>query len=103
MCLYNCNRESGTNLGVDGLAADWATAATRGFSLLVGTVHGPESLEALLELGREAIIGFNLRREESVATRGGLGAQVRVGKGSTKRLHTWSRMKKKVVPAGCFS
>lgn len=69
----------------------------------MGTVHSPESPETLLELGGEAVIGFNLRHEEGVATNGGLGTHVRADQRSTKRLHTWSRLKKNVVPAGCFS
>ena len=93
----------GTNLGFDGLAADGATTAPRILGLLVGTVHDPETLETLLELGGEALVGFHLRGEERVTTGGRLKTHVRTDEAPPRRSHTWSRTKKNVVPAGCFS
>jgi hypothetical protein len=55
-------------LGLDWFPANGAVTLSGEFGLGNRRVQRPETLKALLELGRKTIVGLNLGQEESVAT-----------------------------------
>lgn len=55
-------------LALDRFPANWPITNSREFGLGDGRVQCPETLEALFELGGEAIVGLNLGQEKGVAT-----------------------------------
>jgi hypothetical protein len=69
---------------LDRFSSDNTSSSDRGVSLLVSRMNSLESLESLLELRRESVVGLGVVREQSVSS--GSGHLENTEEGSSRRL-----------------